>query len=104
VNQLSGELAGLWSWSLPSKSTFPHDLSRRLVNDDVTHRGEFAEQRCLPYTRATGDYDAEHEAEGFAAPNVRAKLRAEADDDWPRKDNDHDGLERPGVGCRSASA
>ena len=37
-------------------------------------------------------------------PNVRAKLRAEADDDWPRKDNVHCGLERPGVGCRSASA
>jgi hypothetical protein len=37
-------------------------------------------------------------------PNVRAKLRAEADDDWPRKDDEYLGLERPGVGCRSASA
>jgi hypothetical protein len=42
--------------------------------------------------------------EGFARPNVRAKPRAEADADWPRKDNDNDGLERPGGGCRSASA
>lgn len=31
-------------------------------------------------------------------------LPAEADDDWPRKDNDQDGLERPGIGCRSGSA
>ena len=37
-------------------------------------------------------------------PNVRAELPAEAGNDWPRKDNDQDGLERPGVGCRSGSA
>jgi hypothetical protein len=39
-----------------------------------------------------------------ARPNVRAKPRAEADAAWPRKDNDRCGLERPGGGCRSASA
>ena len=36
-------------------------------------------------------------------PNVRAKATVEADADWPRKDNLHDGLERPGGGCRSGS-
>lgn len=43
-------------------------------------------------------------ATGFLMPNVRAKPRAEAGAAWPRKDNDHCGLERPGGGCRSASA
>ena len=36
-------------------------------------------------------------------PNVGVKLTAEADGDWPRKDNLHCGLERPGDGCRSGS-
>jgi hypothetical protein len=42
--------------------------------------------------------------DSFVRPNVRAKPRAAADAAWPRKDNDHDGLERLGGGCRSASA
>ena len=37
-------------------------------------------------------------------PNVRAKPTVEADAGWPRKDNLHPGLERPGGGCRSGSA
>lgn len=36
--------------------------------------------------------------------NVRAEPRAAAGADWPRKDNDNDGLERPGGACRCASA
>jgi hypothetical protein len=36
-------------------------------------------------------------------PNVRANRRAAADGDWPRKDNWHCGLERPGDDCRSVS-
>ena len=36
--------------------------------------------------------------------NVRVETHAEADDDWPRKDDEHFGLERPGIDCNSASA
>jgi len=40
---------------------------------------------------------------GFVLPNVRANRTAEADADWPRKDNLPLGLERPDGGCRSGS-
>ena len=40
----------------------------------------------------------------LVTPNFGFKLTAEADGDWPRKDNLHRGLERPGDGCRSGSA
>jgi len=36
-------------------------------------------------------------------PNVRANRHAAAGGDWPRKDNLHYGLERPGDDCRSVS-
>ncbi len=39
----------------------------------------------------------------FVRPNVGAKATAEADADWPRKENLHRRLERPGGGCRSGS-
>ena len=39
-----------------------------------------------------------------ALPNVRDKLTAEACVAWPRKDNSHDGLERPSDACRGGSA
>ena len=41
---------------------------------------------------------------GMEALVVGVKLTAEADGDWPRKDNLHPGLERPGAVCRSGSA
>jgi hypothetical protein len=37
-------------------------------------------------------------------PNVRAEPPAEADEAWPRRDDDHLGPERPSLGCRSGSA
>jgi hypothetical protein len=45
----------------------------------------------------------EHCTAFAARPNVRAKATAEADAAWPRKDNLHQGLERPSGGCRSGS-
>ena len=39
----------------------------------------------------------------FMTPNVGGNLPVEAGADWPRKDNVHRGLERPGGACRSGS-
>jgi hypothetical protein len=41
---------------------------------------------------------------GCVMPNVRAKPTVEAAAGWLRKDNLHDGLERPDGGRRSGSA
>lgn len=42
--------------------------------------------------------------QSWGHPPVRAEPPAEAGAGWPRKDNDHDGLERPDSACRSGSA
>jgi hypothetical protein len=39
-----------------------------------------------------------------AGPNVGAEPTEEAGADWPRRDDDNDGPERPGGACRSGSA
>ena len=63
----------------------------------------------LPLERISGQpavhlHVPDHWLDGAPAFDRRAKLRAEARHDWPRKDNEHRGLERPGAACRSGSA
>ena len=48
--------------------------------------------------------DVEHRKWLCVTPNVGAEPTVEAGADWPRRDDDNDGPERPGGACRSGSA